>query len=350
MKIGFVLGTRPEVLKLGLVFNEIERLSPGISTIIDTQQQTTLKNMALIDLKLKSHIVIKHNLDFNLTQNLSYMQVELDKILDNSGFQCLIVQGDTLSAFAGAIAAFYKKIPVIHIEAGLRSNCLNHPFPEEAHRRMLSSITELHFAPNSQAELQLQSEGINKDKIILAGNPLLDIEYHNTDKTKDIDIIITLHRRENHTKAQSILQEIVKTAYKFPHYKFLIIKHTHPNIVLAIDKISKHAPENIVISDALSHPVFIKHLRKCRLVLTDSGGVQEEAAYWNIPTIILRKVSDRPDGIKLGLTSVLGNDLKNMNKLITKQLISIPEAHSAPIQNNASTLIAKHIIKFIQNK
>lgn len=348
MKIGFVLGTRPEVLKLGLIIQHIENLLPGISTIIDTQQQTILKDIALNDLKLKPHVVIKPNHDINLINSLSHMLCEIDKVFNNYDFQCIIIQGDTLSAVAGAMAAFYKKIPVIHIEAGLRSKHLGHPFPEEAHRRMISSITELHFAPNKQAQNQLISEGIQKDKIFLAGNPLLDIQYLNTETKSKYEIIITIHRRENHCQIQNLLEEILKSALIHPQYKFLIINHTHPNVSKVLENIRNHIPYNVKISDPLSHPDFINLLKSSHLILTDSGGVQEEAAYWNIPSIVLRNVSDRPDGIKSGLINVLGEDFNKLNKLITKQLKFNSNNHTLPIRNNASKLIANHIIRFIK--
>ena len=328
-KVLIIFGTRPEVIKLAPVVIEL-RKDPNIEVLLcNTEQQKELSNQTLKFFNLKS--------DFNLdvmrpNQSLSLAQVniqdKLSKLFEDNNFDATIVQGDTLTAFCGALVAFYNKLPIFHIEAGLRSYNLNEPYPEEALRQMLSRITYLHFAPSQRAHDYLVKENISNDRIFITGNTVIDalscISQDSLDSatkfltslgiSKDQKLIlVTAHRRENHgERLDSIISAIKELSNKYKDYNFVIPIHPNPNVKEKIINALK-VQSNAVLTSPLDYPVLVTIMKRSSLILTDSGGIQEEAPTFNVPFLVLRYETERPEGIEKGFAKLVG---ANKDKIV----------------------------------
>ena len=207
-----------------------------------------------------------------------------------------MVQGDTTSAFATALAAFHRKIPVAHLEAGLRTYDKYSPYPEEFNRRAISSLADIHFVPTQVAADNLRREGF-KEQIHLVGNTVLDNLSHL--KTYDSDtVIVTLHRREKHSQIKEWFEEINRLAKKNPHLQFIFPIHPNPMV-----KKYENLLTSVVVYPPMEHEEFISRLARCKYIITDSGGIQEEAAFLKKPCIVCRDFTERAEG--LGSFSIL---------------------------------------------
>jgi len=234
----------------------------------------------------------------------------------------LLVQGDTTSVFAASLAAFYCGIKVGHVEAGLRSHDMDNPFPEEANRRLTSVLATLHFAPTPLAREELLREGHDPARIVVTGNtgvdallrlseslgpgpcPLLAKLAPNADRV----VLVTSHRRENWGKALAdICAAVGDLARAFPEVTFLYPVHRNPNVRDVVFS-SLQGLHNVLLTDPLDYQTFVLLLRDATLILTDSGGVQEEAPTFHTPVLVLRQVTERPEASRLGLSKLVGTD------------------------------------------
>ena len=323
MKIAIILGTRPEVIKLAPVVLEMRKRGHSV-LLCNTEQQKELSNQTLEYFGLKADV----SLDV-MTQNqtLAGLQARLSEALDhlmaNRSMDAIMVQGDTMSAFMGGVVGFYHRIPVFHVEAGLRSYDLGEPFPEEALRQMLSRITTLHFAPTQGAVDALLTEGILRDKIVLTGNTVIDalhclpeqmleqayrklsekgIRFHNP------LVLITAHRRENHgERLEHILDAIEELAHKYENYSFVIPVHPNPHVHDRVyDRLG--SVQQAVLTDPLDYPELVAIMRQARLIMTDSGGIQEEAPTFRVPVLVMRYETERMEGVHAGFSKLVGAD------------------------------------------
>lgn len=319
-----VLGTRPEAIKLAPVILELRKNSEYKVLVCNTEQQKELSNQTLGFFGIKA--------DFNLNimrpnQTLSGVQAlilnELSKIYQENKIDATIIQGDTMTVFCGALVSFYNKVPVYHVEAGLRSYNLFEPFPEEAMRQMTSRITDLHFAPTQQAVNALIAEGIKKDKIFLTGNTVIDALYCLSDDVvkqaqKNLEnkntilndklVLVTAHRRENHGKRlDNIISAIIELTQQFPDHQFVLPVHPNPNvhvkIYASLEKIS-----NVILTNPLDYPELVCIMKNAKLVLTDSGGIQEEAPTFGVPVLVMRYETERKEGVDAGFSKLVGAD------------------------------------------
>lgn len=321
----FVFGTRPEVIKLAPVILELKKYPKRYNVIVcNTEQQKELSNQTLQYFGLKADI----NLDvMKSNQSLSEVQArilnKLQDVFNNNKIDATIVQGDTISVLTGALVSFYNKVPVFHVEAGLRSYDLFEPFPEEAMRQMTSRITDLHFAPTEVNRKALLKEDISEDKIHVVGNTVIDAlfclsdEVINEAKTffneKDVPIdnnlvLITAHRRENHgERIDRIIKAIADLAEKYSNHTFVIPVHPNPNVK---DKIHSNLGniKNIHLLTPLDYPMLVYLMKNAKLILTDSGGIQEEAPSFGCPTLVMRYETERNEGIEAGVSSLVGAD------------------------------------------
>ncbi len=321
----FVLGTRPEVIKLAPVILELKKY-PNIYNVIicNTEQQKELSNQTLNYFGLKADI----NLDC-MRQNQSLLEVQtriltgLNKVFQENKIDTTIVQGDTITVLCGALASFYNKIPVCHVEAGLRSYDIYEPFPEEIMRQMTSRIAQVNFAPTEANKQALIKENINEDKIFVVGNTVIDALFCLSEKTlsdakkffegKDIRIndklvLITAHRRENHgERIDRIIDSIEHLANKYKDHTFVIPVHPNPNVK---DKINKRlrSYSNIHLLEPLDYPNLVYLMKNAKLILTDSGGIQEEAPSFGCPTLVMRYETERKEGIEAGVSILVGAD------------------------------------------
>ena len=364
----FNFETRPEIIKLAPVILQMKKYPDDYNVIIcNTEQQKELSNQTLAYFGLKADI----NLDcMRENQSLSSVQARiltcLDKVFCENKIDAAIVQGDTMTVLCGALTAFYHKIPVFHVEAGLRSYDIYEPFPEEVMRQMTSRVAELHFAPTGVNKEALLKENIAPDKIHVVGNTVIDALFCLSDEVieksrkffeeKNIPIddrlvLITAHRRENHgERIDRIIDAITYLAKKYENHTFVIPVHPNPNVH---DKIHSRLGgfKNIHLLKPLDYPYLVYLMKHAKLILTDSGGIQEEAPSFACPTLVMRYETERKEGIDAGVSKLVGADYEKIVAESEKILSSTKDSTRLKAQNpygdgTASRQIEKVIRKF----
>ena len=321
----FVFGTRPEVIKLAPVILALKKYPDKYNVIVcNTEQQKELSNQTLAYFGLKADL----NLDC-MKPNQSLLEVQtriltaLDKVFTENTIDATIVQGDTMTVLCGALASFYKKIPVYHVEAGLRSYDIYEPFPEEVMRQMTSRVAQINFAPTEKNRQALLKENIADDKIYVVGNTVIDALFCLSDdtlnnaksyfenfgiKVDDKLVLITAHRRENHgERIDRILDAIEYLVNKYKEHTFIIPVHPNPNVK---DKIHSRLEKynNVKLLKPLDYPNLVYLMKNAKLILTDSGGIQEEAPSFGCPTLVMRYETERQEGIDAGVSVLVGAD------------------------------------------
>ncbi len=321
----FVFGTRPEIIKLAPVILAMKKRESDYKVILcNTEQQKELSNQTLEYFGLKAD----YNLDcMRENQSLSSVQsrilTSLDKVFEENSIDAVVVQGDTMTVLCGALTGFYHKIPVFHVEAGLRSYDIYEPFPEEVMRQMTSRVAELHFAPTVDNMVALLNEGISEDKIHVVGNTVIDALFclsdevvenskkFFSDKNIKIDnklVLITAHRRENHgERIDRIIDAIKYLAEKYSDHTFVIPVHPNPNVHDKIyNRLEKY--DNIKLLPPLDYPNLVYLMKNAKLILSDSGGIQEEAPTFGCPVLVMRYETERKEGIEAGVSKLVGAD------------------------------------------
>jgi len=296
-----VLGTRPEVVKLASVVRALRRQEVTVS-VLTTGQHGALLDDALQDSGLVPQYKLYHTEpDRSLAASMSRILKDISAIFEEIRPRMVVVQGDTTSTFCGAMAAFLNLIPVAHVEAGLRTHNLDAPYPEEGYRQLISRITRWHFAPTSLAVENLVREGVPSDRIFHVGNTFVDdlrVEPRTVENSSTSTILVTLHRREN---VPDRLVEICRGITSFlndnKQYRAVVILHPNPASSLVISKVLGEHPQ-VSLVNALSRSDFISLLQQSACVITDSGGVQEEAFVFDIPLVIARETTERPEVLK----------------------------------------------------
>jgi len=332
IKVSIVFGTRPEAIKLAPVI-----LAMRADRRFDCRVCVTAQHREMLD-QVLTVFGITPETDLNLmkaNQSLGKLTstaiFELDQYLSTERPHLVIVQGDTTTAFCGALAAFYHHIPVGHVEAGLRTGDMNAPWPEEANRVLVSRIAELHFAPTEKAKQNLLAEAVAPDKIWVTGNTVIDALFLALEKVKAVPpeipglnpsalglsntsplVLITGHRRESFGPGfESICRAIAELAARFPNVQFVYPVHLNPNVREPVGRIlgTQGKPtKNIHLIEPLSYLPFIALLERCTLVLTDSGGIQEEAPSLGKPVLVMRDKTERPEAIEAGTVRLVGTD------------------------------------------
>ncbi len=321
----FIFGTRPEIIKLAPIILEMKKYPQEYNVIIcNTEQQKELSNQTLAYFGLKADI----NLDcMRENQSLASVQARLltslDKVFCENTIDATIVQGDTMTVLCGALISFYHKTPVFHVEAGLRSYDIYEPFPEEVMRQMTSRVADLHFAPTEVNKNALLKENIQENKIHVVGNTVIDAlfclsgevvensERFYRDKNIPIDdklVLITAHRRENHgERIDRIIDAISYLAQKYSDHTFVIPVHPNPNVKNKIHERLGNLT-NIHLLPPLDYPYLVYLMKHAKLILTDSGGIQEEAPSFACPTLVMRYETERKEGIEAGVSKLVGAD------------------------------------------
>ncbi len=340
-KLLFIFGTRPEAVKLAPLIREFKKDKRFNVKICVTAQHRQMLDGVLSFFKIKAdydlNIMKKDQLLFNIT---SEVLIRLEPILKKVKPDIIFVQGDTTTAFAGAMAGFYKKIKVAHVEAGLRSYNKYFPFPEEINRVITGHIADIHFAPTSRAVKNLQKENI-KENVFNVGNTVIDAmlwslklvrqkedkyrKYFNfLDFNKKI-ILVTGHRRESFGKGfENICQAIKEIALKNKDTVQIVYPvHFNPNVQRPIKRILNKI-KNVHLIKPLKYPYLLYLMEKSFLVLTDSGGIQEEAPSLGKPVLVMREVTERIEGIKAGTAKLVGTDKKNIIRETNKLLSDSP--------------------------
>ena len=319
--IGIVFGTRPEAIKLAPVIFELQRRRDEFQTLlISTAQHRQMLDQVL------NIFGIAPDVDLNLmTHNQSLAGITcrvieaVDALLGERKLDLLMVQGDTTSAFAAALAAFYRKVPVAHVEAGLRSKDIFNPYPEEVNRRLAGVATQLHFAPTPLARENLLAEAVDAAQVMVTGNTVVDsarllMERGALDQPLPAGVpddgsrlvLLTSHRRESWgTELEQICDAVAELAASFGDIRIVYPVHMNPNVRRTVDE-RLTGMDRIHLIEPLDYFHFMSLLRRSYLVLTDSGGVQEEAPSFGKPVLVLRKVTERPEASLMGLSVIVG--------------------------------------------
>ena len=342
MRILLAMGTRPEVIKMQSVYHALKE-SPLAEPIVCLTGQ----HMELCDPLMKFfQIKVDHSLNLmsknqTLSSLASRVLGKLPLVLGDSTPDAVLVQGDTTTALSVAIASFHEKIPVGHIEAGLRTGRLDSPFPEEGNRCMISRIAKWHFAPTEMAAKVLRSENVSKD-VHVTGNTVIDSLLKtkgkvSQDETDLLDLglkperyfLLTIHRRESFgAPLVRICEAINSLARSFPNYDFILPVHPNPNVRNVVTQ-KLNGLENIKLLDPLPYPEFVLLMSNCHLIITDSGGIQEEAPALGKPVVVLRDVTERTEVLEVPSIKLAGTDpTKIINSV--KELLAIRE----PIRPN----------------
>ena len=334
--ITFILGTRPEAIKLAPLINLFKENSFFEIRVVITGQHREMVYEVLNIFEIKPDIdlkIMRENQTLNKLNSiiLESLEIEFDKFLPD----IVIVQGDTTTAYAAAMASFYKKIKIAHVEAGLRTENLYSPFPEEANRRLISQISDFHFAPTKLAEENLIKSKV-PGKVFLTGNTVIDALLYIANKNKiDEDryqnktqkiILVTIHRRENWgSNIEDVCDGLKKLLDNYSDIR--IILPMHPNKIIRdsiIDKLG--VIDRVSLIEPLKYPELIEILKVCYLVLTDSGGIQEEAPSLGKPVLVLRDNTERIEGIKNGTAKLVGTRAERIFKEV-KLLIDNSDAY-----------------------
>lgn len=282
-KILICFGTRPEWLKVKPLINVLDKSQ--YSLLFTGQHPDLLKN---IDVDYKIDMTQSNN---RLDQIISDCMLQFPE----GDFNSVLVQGDTGSAFGCALAAYNRKLKIFYLEAGLRSYNLNHPYPEEAYRQMIARIADVNLCPTKLSQENLINEKVS-GMCFVVGNTVLDnlLEYKEQCQYSPT-ILITLHRRENHHIMDKWFNEINKLAKQNSGLEFIIPLHPNPNV-----QKYKHLLTNVKVINPLTHPELLEILTKCKLVISDSGGLQEEGTFFNKKVIVCRETTERPEAISTG--------------------------------------------------
>jgi len=336
IKVVSIIGTRPEVIKMAPVIREL-RNRPAVfePTVIVTGQHREMcepyMNLFGIEADVDLAIMQKNQtLDSIFVNILSVLPAALAKFQPD----ILLVQGDTSSAFAAALAAYHGKIMVGHVEAGLRTGNKYNPFPEEMNRRLVGAVADLHFAPTASARANLLREGIPEERIAVTGNTVIDAlrmvvrdEYIFTDEALSrIDfagrriICVTTHRRESFGEPlKNTLRALKEIVRRHPDVEIVLPVHYNPNVRPHVYE-ALAGTERIHLMEPLSYEPFVQLMNKSYLIVSDSGGVQEEAPGLGKPVLVLRETTERPEGIAAGTARLVGTDAERIVPAVTELL------------------------------
>lgn len=341
-----VLGTRPEAVKLAPVIKALQSHSEIESSICITAQHREMLDQVLQVFDI--HPDFDLNLmrpDQTLAELTATLFTHLDPILVEKKPDWVFVQGDTTTVMAAAVNAFYRQIKVGHVEAGLRTFDKWQPFPEEINRRIAGTVADLHFAPTTLNKANLIKEGVPEEKIIITGNPVIDavrwisaqpVPEEITTLLRGLDVgsgksnrlvLITAHRRENFGHPlEQICTAINHLADEYGgKVRFVYPVHLNPNVQQPVYRMLRQN-SNITLLPPLDYLPLVHLMRNSTLVLTDSGGIQEEAPGFGIPTLVLRDVTERPEGVDAGVLQLVGTDTERIIKTV-HSLLDDPEAY-----------------------
>ena len=363
IKVMTIFGTRPEAIKMAPLVKELEKRKEIKSIVCVTAQ-----HREMLDQVLKV-FNIKPDYDLNimkqgqtLSEITSRVLLGLEEVIKEVKPNIILVHGDTTTTFAGALAAFYNNIDIGHVEAGLRTWNKYSPFPEEMNRQMVDCMTDMYFAPTEVSKNNLLIQGINEEKIYITGNTAIDaMKYTVNDNyyneifdwvSEDKLILLTAHRRENLGEPmRNIFKAIKRILEEYSDIKVIYPIHLNPKVREVANEIFGGI-ERIKIIEPLGVFDFHNFIKKSYLILTDSGGIQEEAPSLGKPVLVLRDTTERPEGISAGTLKLIGTDEKKVYKEIKKLLDDKSEYEKMSKANNpyGDGFASKKIVDEIINK
>lgn len=343
IKVMTVFGTRPEAIKMAPVVLELQKHADWIQTIVAVTAQHRQMLDQVLDL---FQITPDYDLDI-MSQGQTLYDITtkslmgLKDVLAKEKPDLVLVHGDTTTTFAGALASYYQQVPVGHVEAGLRTGDIYSPFPEEMNRKLTGAIAAIHFAPTATAKANLLKENVNPSHIYVTGNTVIDAlmttvagDYDFGDDLKDVDfhnhrvILLTTHRRENlgepmrhiYKALRRIIEEVPDTEIVFPVHRNPLVRKVVEEELAGVDRIH--------LIDPMEYEPFANLMSLSSLVLTDSGGIQEEAPSLGKPVLVLRNTTERPEAVEAGTVRLIGTD-KDVVYAETKRLLTDQAAYDA---------------------
>ncbi|WP_392479187.1 non-hydrolyzing UDP-N-acetylglucosamine 2-epimerase [Nostoc sp. C110] len=361
-RVCIILGTRPEAIKLAPVIQVFQKSLAFESQVILTGQHREMVEqvMQLFNIKADYDLEI-----MQVQQSLNDITCRslqgLEALFKEKKPDLVVVQGDTTTAFAAALAAFYQKIPIAHVEAGLRTDDIFNPYPEEANRRLISQITQLHFAPTPWAVENLHRSGV-LGEIHMTGNTVIDalLNVAATQAVCNVPgldwdsyrvMLATVHRRENWGEPlQAIAEGFLQILDKFPDTALLLPLHRNPTVRVPLQELLGNHPR-IFLTDPLDYGELVGAIGRSHLLLTDSGGLQEEAPSLGKPVLVLRDTTERPEAVVAGTAKLVGTTSENIFASAT-ELLSDPDAYAAmanAINPFGDGHAAERILQIVQN-
>jgi UDP-N-acetylglucosamine 2-epimerase (non-hydrolysing) len=368
-RVAVVLGTRPEVIKLAPVVHALQGSEMLAPYVISTGQHRQMLDQSLevfgirpdVDLEVMS---AQQDLSEVTARTLVRMRAELARIAPS----WMVVQGDTTTALAGALAGFYARIPVAHVEAGLRSGQHYSPYPEEINRRVIDQIADVLFAPTGGAAARLFGEGFTPDRVRVTGNTVVDALLAIREQLQAhpiaipgldpalVDgkrlVLVTAHRRESFGEPLiAVCEALRQLARDNPDVVIVYPVHLNPNVSLPVHSLLANQ-DRIVLLPPLDYLQFVSLLERAYLVLTDSGGVQEEAPTFGKPILVLRLVTERPEGIDAGVARLVGTTAQTIVDQATR-LLHDPVAYramAAAVNPYGDGTAARQIVKHLERR
>lgn len=346
IKIMTIFGTRPEAIKLAPVICRLERSNHFNSVLLSTGQHSEMLDQVLDLFNIRpdySLDIMKPDQDISDVALASFRGV--GKLLAEEKPDMVLVQGDTTTAFAGCLAAAYQKITVGHVEAGLRTYDKHRPFPEEINRSLITQLADIHFVPTETARERLRREGIPEEKMFVTGNTVIDslfnvinpnYRFRNKKLREAISsgrrlIVVTTHRRENFGEPlRATCNNISELVDRFPDIEVVFTVHRNPRVYVPVKSMLK-GKERIHLVKPLNYADMINLLSRCYMVMTDSGGLQEEAPALAIPVLVLRDVTERSEAVRTGMARVVGTSRKNV-LAAASELLTNPSSHAKMAQ------------------
>jgi UDP-N-acetylglucosamine 2-epimerase (non-hydrolysing) len=373
-KILIIVGTRPELLKIASLYLDLKKDKNFNVALCVSGQHKSLMTQALNVFKIKPNFLLNlHIKNISLGFLTALISKKVNIVLKKYLPNLVIIHGDTATTYSSAMSAFYLNIPIAHVEAGLRTYDLKNPFPEELYRQVVSRISTFHFAPNLKNKNNLINEKIDPSNIFVTGNTIIDALKLILDKIKRNNkyscylkkklkkilnfnylknnfIIVTMHRRENFdTGIKSLCQSLDILSEKYKNYHFIFPVHLNPNVLKNVLIYLKNK-KNIHLIKPLKYDLFVYLLKKCKFILTDSGGIQEEAPSLGKPVIVLRKKTERLESI-ISKNSLLVkpekiNIVKYCERLILNKTLLLKMSKSKNIYGDGRA--SKKIIKILK--
>ena len=331
MKILIVFGTRPEAIKMAPVVRALKadhRFRPVLC--LTGQHREMLAGILDFFGLTADHDLAIMKPGQDLVYVTSAVLAGMQRLLDVEKPDWVLVHGDTTTAMAAALGAFYAGVRIGHVEAGLRTGDLERPFPEEANRRLIDQLAGALFAPTVRARSALLAEGLAAEKIHVVGNTVIDaleaIAAEMAERPDRDEVLVTVHRRESFgAPLRGIFTALRRLAESFPEVLWIYPVHKNPNVHAPAFEILSGAP-NLRLCEPLGYRELVRHLRRCRFVLTDSGGIQEEAPTFGKPVLVLREKTERPEGVEAGVARLVGTDPERIFAEAARLLRS-PEAY-----------------------
>lgn len=366
--ITIVSGTRPEVIKLAPLYSALKaRFGADQVWWVDTGQHQDLGRATLDHFDIAPDRTLEIRADGDALCDLHARAVaDLTALIDAAGPAMMIVQGDTLSALAAAFAAFHGRVPLAHVEAGLRTGNTHNPYPEEAYRRMIDAMADLRFAPTAHAARNLLAESMRPETIWITGNTVIDAllsvgalsdheAVHRPAHGKRL-ILTTLHRRESWGQTlQNMCLALADIAEAHPDIEIVLPLHVNPQVRETIRPVLQGHPQ-IRLIEPLSFDACHDLMKRATLILTDSGGIQEEAPSYRVPTLVLRESTERPEAVESGQALLVGTD---RNRIVAEstRLLAAPDLCAAMTKGGnpfgdgrASDRIARAVGRYLEGQ